>query len=99
MIVRELSENALQLATQYPVVTITGPRQSGKTTLCRMLFRDRAYVSLEDLDQRDFARRDPRGFLSRFPGGPLSMKFSACRSSCLTSRLSLTESTGTDCSF
>ena len=69
MIARELSEKALQLATQYPVVTITGPRQSGKTTFCRMLFQDRAYVSLEDLDQREFARRDPRGFLSRFPGG------------------------------
>ncbi len=69
MINRELSEKTRQLAAQYPVVTITGPRQSGKTTLCRMLFQDRAYVSLEDLDQRDFARQDPRGFLNRFPQG------------------------------
>ena len=69
MIDRELSEKVRQLAAQYPVVTITGPRQSGKTTLCRMLFQERAYVSLEDLDQRDFARQDPRGFLNRFPQG------------------------------
>jgi predicted AAA+ superfamily ATPase len=69
MIQREIAEKTLQLARQYPVVTITGPRQSGKTTLCRMVFPDKAYVSLEDLDQREYARQDPRGFLNRFTQG------------------------------
>lgn len=69
MIQRELIEKTKQLARQYPVVTITGPRQSGKTTLCRMVFPEMAYVSLEDLDQREYARQDPRGFLNRFSQG------------------------------
>lgn len=69
MIQRELIEKTIQMARQYPVVTITGPRQSGKTTLCRMVFPDMAYASLEDLDQREYARQDPRGFLNRFPQG------------------------------
>ena len=69
MINRESASKVLQLANQYPVLTITGPRQSGKTTLCRMIFGDRAYVSLEDMDERGFAKQDPRGFLNRFPDG------------------------------
>jgi len=69
MIQRELIEKTIQMSRQYPVVTITGPRQSGKTTLCRMVFPDMAYASLEDLDQREYARQDPRGFLNRFPQG------------------------------
>lgn len=69
MIKRIVSEHVLRLAAQYPVVTITGPRQSGKTTLCKHLFKDRDYVSLEDLDERDFARNDPRGFLERYTDG------------------------------
>ncbi len=69
MIERKAASLALQLAKQYPVLTITGPRQSGKTTLCRMIFGNRAYVSLEDVDERNFARQDPRGFLNRFPDG------------------------------
>ncbi len=56
-------------AGEYPVVTITGPRQSGKTTLCRSLFPDKPYVNLEPLDERDYARNDPRGFLAKYPGG------------------------------
>jgi predicted AAA+ superfamily ATPase len=47
------------------VVAVTGPRQSGKTTLCRAVFPDHPYVSLETLDTRDFARDDPRGFLAQ----------------------------------
>jgi len=69
MIEREAASKALQLAKQYPVVTITGPRQSGKTTLCRMIFAEKAYVSLEDVDERQYAMNDPRGFLNRFPDG------------------------------
>ena len=48
----------------YPVLTITGPRQSGKTTLARMLRPKARYVSLEDPDTRLFATEDPRGFLA-----------------------------------
>jgi predicted AAA+ superfamily ATPase len=69
MIKRMVSQKVLQLAEQYPVVTITGPRQSGKTTLCRSLFKGHDYITLEDLDEREFARKDPRGFLRRFKGG------------------------------
>ena len=69
LITREISQKTLQLAKQYPVVTITGPRQSGKTTLCRMLFKKKEYVSLEDIDERSFATQDPRGFLNRFQDG------------------------------
>lgn len=71
MIEREIAGKIVQYAAQYPVVTITGPRQSGKTTLCRMLFPDRAYVNLESIDERGFAERDPKGFLSRFPDGAI----------------------------
>ncbi|MEM1202331.1 MAG: ATP-binding protein [Acidobacteriota bacterium] len=56
-------------ALGYPVVAVTGPRQSGKTTLVRALFPKRPYVSLENLDDLDFATTDPRGFLGQFPDG------------------------------
>ncbi len=56
-------------ARHYPVVTVTGPRQSGKTTLCQAAFPDKPYVSLEPLDTREFARADPRGFLAQYPDG------------------------------
>jgi len=69
MIDREVSAKVLEYAAQYPVVTITGPRQSGKTTLCRMLFPDRPYVSLEAPEERAFALQDPKGFLERFDSG------------------------------
>jgi uncharacterized protein len=69
MIQREISAKTLQFASQYPVVTITGPRQSGKTTLCKMIFPEKAYVSLENIDDRQFAKNDPKGFLARFPKG------------------------------
>ncbi|MCE2398790.1 MAG: ATP-binding protein [Gemmatimonadetes bacterium] len=53
----------------YPVVTVTGPRQSGKTTLCRTVLPDRPYVSLEGMDVRIYAREDPRGFLREYSDG------------------------------
>lgn len=55
----------------YPVVTLTGPRQSGKTTLARTVFAEKPYVSLETPDEREFALLDPRGFLARFPEGAI----------------------------
>ena len=57
------------LAVKYPVVTITGPRQSGKTTLCRKIFDRKTYVNLESPDVRQFAIDDPRGFLAQYPDG------------------------------
>ncbi len=51
----------------YPVAVVTGPRQSGKSTLIRNTLPDWQYVSLEDLDVREFAQQDPRGFLSQYP--------------------------------
>jgi len=71
MIPRNLAPTLIDLATYYPVITVTGPRQSGKTTLCRSTFPDKPYVSLEPLDEREFARSDPRGFLAQHAGGAI----------------------------
>ncbi len=71
MIPRTLTPILRRLAGQYPVVTVTGPRQSGKTTLCRTTFADKPYVNLESPDTRAFARSDPRGFLAAYPGGAI----------------------------
>lgn len=68
LVLRTLQSTLLEMAAAYPAVTLTGPRQSGKTTLCRMAFPDHAYVSLEPLDNREFALEDPRGFLAQFEG-------------------------------
>lgn len=68
MIEREITPHLKALFRQYPFVTVTGPRQSGKTTLCRAAFPDLEYANLEAPDQRQFAEVDPRGFLSRFSG-------------------------------
>lgn len=68
---RALTPSLTALFGQYPVVTVTGPRQSGKTTLCRGSFPDKPYVNLEAPDERAFARDDPRGFLGRFPDGAI----------------------------
>lgn len=67
MIKRAIEKTARELWMQYPVLTVTGPRQSGKTTLVRHLFADADYVNLEAPDIRDEAIRDARGFLSRHP--------------------------------
>ncbi|MCW5622436.1 MAG: ATP-binding protein, partial [Burkholderiales bacterium] len=60
------------------MIALTGPRQSGKTTLARAAFPDRPYVSLEDLDELALAERDPRGFLARFPGGAVIDEAQRC---------------------
>jgi hypothetical protein len=64
MIPREAEATLRRLAAGYPVLAITGPRQSGKTTLARAVFASHAYVSLENPEQREFAQTDPRGFLA-----------------------------------
>ena len=63
MIARHLEPYLRRDAGYYPVVTLTGPRQSGKTTLARKVFPDHHYCSLEDIETRQFAQEDPRGFL------------------------------------
>ena len=69
MFPRALSQTVSKLSTQYPVLTIMGPRQSGKTTLVRTVFPKKAYVNLELPDIRLAAQSDPRYFLSQFPDG------------------------------
>jgi predicted AAA+ superfamily ATPase len=69
MITREITTHLLHLANKYPVITITGPRQSGKTTLVREVFNEKTYINLELLDNREFASADPRGFLRKIPDG------------------------------
>ncbi len=69
VIERNLRSSLEKLASLYPVVTVTGPRQSGKTTLCRSCFPDLDYVSLEPLDRREDAQADPRGFLAEHSRG------------------------------
>ena len=71
MITRTLQKKLLELAGYYPAVVVTGPRQSGKTTLCRNAFPDKPYVTLEALDSRDFARSDPRSFLAKVADGAI----------------------------
>lgn len=71
MISRKLIAKLLNTAGLYPVVVVTGPRQAGKTTLCRAAFPDKAYVSLESLDTREFAHTDPRGFLAEYRNGAI----------------------------
>jgi uncharacterized protein len=71
-LVKRTIETVLRaLANKYPVVTITGPRQSGKTTLCRKVFIRKAYANLESPDIRQFAIDDPRGFLAQYPDGAI----------------------------
>ena len=60
-----------EMARSFPIVTITGPRQSGKTTLVKATFPEMNYASLEDPDVREFAHSDPRGFLNQYPDGAI----------------------------
>jgi predicted AAA+ superfamily ATPase len=71
MIERNLAAVVAESARHYPIVTVTGPRQSGKTTLCRAVFPEKKYVSLEPFDVREYARRDPRSFLEEHRDGAI----------------------------
>ncbi|MFH1664833.1 MAG: ATP-binding protein [Candidatus Omnitrophota bacterium] len=71
MITRIMSETLISLAKSYPVITITGPRQSGKTTLAKSIFKNKPYCNLENVDERAFAINDPRAFLKKFPKGAI----------------------------
>ncbi len=67
MIQRELQNKLLQMAQKFPFVAVTGPRQSGKSTLIRSVFSDYQYVSLENIETRAFAQEDPMGFIQTYP--------------------------------
>ena len=69
MIKRDLEPELMRAAGQFPSITLTGPRQSGKTTLCRAVFSGHPYTTLEAPDIRSLAAEDPRGFLRQFPEG------------------------------
>jgi predicted AAA+ superfamily ATPase len=78
MIAQNAEQTLRTLLRGFPIVTVTGPRQSGKTTLARMVFADRPYASLEDPDIRQAALDDPRSFLERFPDGAVLDEVQRC---------------------
>jgi predicted AAA+ superfamily ATPase len=71
LIQRELAGELKRAASEYPVVTLLGPRQSGKTTLARQTFPEKPWISLEDPDVRLAAEADPRGFFANHPKGAI----------------------------
>lgn len=78
MIPRQATATLLRLAKGFPIVLLTGPRQSGKTTLAKSTFADKAYVSLEHPDEREFAEQDPKRFLQRFAHGAVLDEVQRC---------------------
>jgi len=66
MFKRKSASKLLEMAKKFPIVTVVGPRQSGKTTLCKTAFKNYRYVSLEDPDDAYFAESDPKGFLKAY---------------------------------
>ena len=71
MITRTAQKKILDLARSFKAVAVTGPRQSGKTTLIRNIFPNKPYVNLENPDNRQFASEDPKGFLNNYPLGAI----------------------------
>lgn len=69
MLERTATATLLRLAGQFPVIAVTGPRQSGKSTLVRGVFPDKKYISMDDMAMRELAKASPRDFLSAFPEG------------------------------
>jgi predicted AAA+ superfamily ATPase len=78
IIPRTASSTLERLAKGFPVVALTGPRQSGKTTLAKSLFKEKPFVSLENPDEREFALRDPQRFFQRFPSGAILDEVQRC---------------------
>ncbi len=71
MITRGIENRLLKLANSFKAVVLTGPRQSGKTTIVKALFPDKDYISLENPQNRFFALEDPQGFLANLPNGAI----------------------------
>ena len=78
MIPRTAETTLRELAKGYPVLALTGPRQSGKTTLARAVFSAHPYVSLENPAQREFAQNDPQGFLNKYADGAIIDEAQRC---------------------
>lgn len=78
MITRDAEQTIRALLKGFPVITLTGPRQSGKTTLAKAVFSGSPYASLEDPDIRLAAQDDPRSFLERFPDGAVLDEVQRC---------------------
>ena len=78
MISRIAEKTIRNLLRGFPIVTLTGPRQSGKTTLARAVFKNKPYASLEEPDLRQAASEDPRSFLARFPKGAVLDEVQRC---------------------
>ena len=68
---RTIAPLALRLFAEYPILTLTGPRQSGKTTLVRDLFPDKPYANFEKPDVRAFFESDPNAFIASYPDGAI----------------------------
>jgi predicted AAA+ superfamily ATPase len=80
MLARDAEKTLIRLAKSFPIVAITGPRQAGKTTLAKAVFKGKPYVSLENPDEREFAQNDPKRFLARFPNGAVLDEVQRCPS-------------------
>ncbi len=75
---RQMEKELIRAAIEYPVVTIMGPRQSGKTTLVKKVFPNKPYANLESLGTREIADSDPIGFLDSFPEGAILDEIQRC---------------------
>lgn len=71
LLIREMTPEIINMGEKYPVVTVVGMRQTGKTTIVRTCYPDKDYVNLENIDERTLAEDDPRRFLDRFPQGAI----------------------------
>lgn len=71
LIYRSLSEEIKRCFDFFPVITLTGPRQSGKTTICRELYPDLPYVNLEEIDTLNRIKEDPQSFFTNHPNGAI----------------------------
>ena len=80
MIPRQATSTLTRLAKGFPVVALTGPRQSGKTTLAKHVFPNKTYVSLENPEELEFAQKDPKRFLARFKEGAILDEVQRCPS-------------------
>ncbi|MEN8236029.1 MAG: ATP-binding protein [Pseudomonadota bacterium] len=78
MFYRQMSTELKSMAKQYPVITVTGPRQSGKTTLVKQIFAHKPYANLEALGTRELAETDPIGFMDRYPHGAIIDEIQRC---------------------